>query len=105
MTTDLSKGFKWVAKTRNYETEKQKPSLVSIGPNDHPLKSVIEQPKELSKTSSATFFDPLSPTSLDPLSKMVAEVSMKEKVTVLLLLLIFIFQLFILARKNERKRS
>ena len=66
-------------------------STVNVGPTQHPLKPSIEtivnstnssSSKESSKekSSSKLFIDPLSDVALDPLSKMVADVSFKEKV-------------------------
>jgi hypothetical protein len=61
-----------------------------VSSSQHPLKSIVEtsssQSKEPTKliTSSNTktaYIDPLSEATIDPLSKMVADVSFKEKVS------------------------
>lgn len=75
----------WVSKRRNYEEEKKSLALPTklVSNEEHPLKPVLETSKsqqKLSKVSSKPIFDPLSEgSSIDPLSKMVADVSLKEK--------------------------
>ena len=78
------------SKKRNYAEETKKCVLipVEVAPNQaHPLKSMFETPvesadtKKMNKTTEPNNVDPLNASpSLDPLSKMVADVSFKEKV-------------------------
>lgn len=56
-----------------------RPVLKEVPLNQHPLKPLMEISKELGKVESKPFLDPLNEIALDPLSKMVAEVSFKEK--------------------------
>lgn len=73
--------FKWLSKARKYA--KPKLSLVKVATNEHPLKPLVEnvKGKSVSKNDSeSSLIDPLSAVSLDPLSKLVAQISMKEKV-------------------------
>lgn len=72
--------FKWVSKVRRYTRPKL--DLKKVGPNEHPLKPLVEniQNKDSGKIDSqSSLVDPLSAVSLDPLSKLVAQISMKEK--------------------------
>ena len=90
-----SQSYKWVSKNRNYSDEKKKGNL-AISPvlsNQHPLKFLVDNialptnEKKRSSISSSSnknikdpLSDPLSSATLDPLSKMVADLSFKEKV-------------------------
>jgi hypothetical protein len=66
-------------------------SLTPVSSNQHPLKPLVEdaspQKKEAAKSTQSNAkpvnFDPLSEVTMDPLSKMVADVSFKEKVITL----------------------
>ena len=79
-----------MSNSRNYneETKNSAKSLVTVPAVQHPLKPLVENLVTESKTSgkssrsssTKSFGDPLSDVTLDPLSKMVADVSFKEKV-------------------------
>ncbi|RNA42489.1 hypothetical protein BpHYR1_036590 [Brachionus plicatilis] len=72
--------FKWVSKGRCYARPKL--DLVKVASNQHPLRPLVEnvQGKDIKQSDSqSSLIDPLSAASLDPLSKMVAQISIKEK--------------------------
>jgi hypothetical protein len=80
-----------VSNSRNYneEAKNSTKSLVTVPAVQHPLKPLVENvvteskaSGKSSRSSSTKSFggDPLSDGTLDPLSKMVADVSFKEKV-------------------------
>jgi len=79
--------FRFV-KARNYEEETKKTALKTqaVDLDSTPLKSIYEAYQTQSKISkfpskSEIILDPLSEvSSTDPLSKMVADISLKEKV-------------------------
>ena len=84
---------KRIPKKRNYEEESKRTQLKAATTDNHPLKILMDNQAQLSnkdmsrkssKSSVTSYSDPLSdPLSLasqDPLSKMVADVTLKEKV-------------------------
>ena len=73
---------KRVSKSRNYDEENKECNLKSVPVklSDHPLKPILE-PQKPSKDTLKSPLDPLADATLDPLSKMVADVSQKAKVT------------------------
>lgn len=96
--------FKWISKARKYTRPTF--SLVKVAPNEHPLKPLVEniKGKEMTKSDSeSSMIDPLSAVSLDPLSKLVAQISMKEKV--LNFLSKFLFLLFLYFSKKKLKKT
>lgn len=75
-----------VSKSRNYDEEKKnlKKKAVFVKPDLHPLKPILQESEfqtKLSGKSTKQFMDPLNESDiLDPLSKMVADASLREKV-------------------------
>ena len=81
--------FKRVPKKRNYIEEGRINDIKPIQTENHPLKIILDNQAQLgtkssrtsSKSSVISYSDPLSDlASQDPLSKMVADVTFKEKV-------------------------
>ncbi len=77
-------------KKRNYDEETKRVRIKIQTTDQHPLKSILENQNPLSskdsrkssKSSVKSYSDPLSDlVTQDPLSKMVADVTFKEKVT------------------------
>lgn len=80
--------FSWVSRKRNYKNEEKNLLKIAEPCNQHPLKpnTVVEANKKSKDHSNSStqpaFIDPLNQaSSFDSLSKMVADVSFKEKVT------------------------
>ena len=97
--------MKRIPRKRNYDEEAKKFRLEASPTENHPLKAVIEiqtQPslssslslstsKEVRKSSIKSYSDPLSElVNQDPLSKMVADVTLKEKVMSVLIFLMIV---------------
>ena len=101
-----------MSKSRNYNEEAKNltKTLTTVPASQHPLKPLVENVVTESKTSgkssrsssTKSYGDPLTDGTLDPLSKMVADVSFKEKVKNITIFLKFNFYLWSLFKIKAR---
>jgi hypothetical protein len=89
--------FNRVPRKRNYDEEAKRNKLEASTTENHPLKTTVDiltplsSSKDERKSSIKCYTDPLSElVNQDPLSKMVADVTLKEKVNFLKIVYLFL---------------